>query len=174
MEFTGQITNVNRDFSTGKVNITFSVNENSALAEIDSLMGCEKLSVKAAKYRKSRSLDANKMLWACIGEIADALHADKWEVYLRLLRRYGQYTYICVKPRVVESVKEQWRESEIIGEVEIGGEKAVQMLCYFGSHTYNTLEFSKLLDGTLEEMKELGLSIPPSEDMRRALEAWQK
>lgn len=173
MEFTGRVTNINQNWLNGTFEITFSINEKSALQEIDKIKDCEKLSITAKKYRKARSIDANRLFWACVGEIANKLNADKWEIYLSLLRRYGQFTYICVKPRVVDAVKAQWRECEELGEIEINGEKAVQMLCYFGSHTYNTQEFSRLLDGTIEEMKEIGLQPPASEDMQRSLELWQ-
>ncbi len=126
------------------------------------------------EYHPRRSKDANAMLWACLGELAEKLRADKWEIYLLMLRRYGRYTYICVRPSVVEAMKRQWRECEVVGEVEIGGEKAVQMLCYFGSSTYDTAEFSRLLDGVIGEMKEIGLAPPPDKETRAALERWER
>ena len=132
------------------------------------------LRITVDRFRRKRSRDANAMLWACIGEMAAAVKGDKWEIYLRLLRRYGQYTYIVAKPGAVEAVKRQWRETEVVGESEIGGQKAVQLLCYFGSHTYDAAEFSKLLDGTISEMKEMGLTPPPTEEMRRALKKWDE
>ena len=174
MDFTGKIQNVVKDWQTGQFHITFTVNEPSAINEIDSIKSCEKLNIRATKYRQKRSLDANGLLWLCLGRIADALRSDKWDVYLMMLKRYGKYTYICVKPNVVEAVKAQWRECEVIGEVNINGQNAVQMLCYFGSSTYDTKEFSVLLDGVISEMKEMGLETPASEDMRRALEQWEK
>lgn len=174
MDFTGALQNVARDWKTGKYTITFSVEDPATLNEVDKIQDCERLSIKAVKYRKKRSLDANAMLWACLGEIAADQRTDKWDVYLRMLRRYGKYTHICVKPNVVDAVKRQWRETEEIGEIEINGQKAVQLLCYFGSSTYDTKEFSILLDGVVSEMKEMGLQPPPSEEMRRALELWEK
>ena len=174
MEFTGRLANVSKDWQTGQFNITFTVNDNAAISEIDKIKDCEKLSIKAVKHRERRSLDANGLLWLCLGRIAEALRTDKWEVYLQMLKRYGQYTYICVKPKMVESVKAQWRECEVVGNVDINGQEAVQMLCYFGSSTYNTKEFSVLLDGVISEMNEMGLETPASEDMRRALDQWEK
>jgi hypothetical protein len=175
MKFTGQIKNVSRDWQTDEIQITFTVNEQSVLQEVDRLKDC-KLSIEAKKFRQKRSLDANAMLWACLGEIATAfpVPVDKWEVYLLMLKRYGKYTYICVKPNMVDAVKLQWRECEIVGEVNINGQKAVQMLCYFGSSTYDTKEFSVLLDGVISEMKEMGLQPPTSQEMQRALEQWGK
>lgn len=174
MEFTGKLVNVNRDWQTGQFNITFTVNEPSAISEIEHIQDCEKLSIKAEKHRQKRSLDANGLLWVCLGKLAEALNTDKWSLYLQMLKRYGQFTYICVKPRAVDAVKLQWRESEIVGDIEINGQKAVQMICYYGSSTYNTKEFSVLLEGVISEMKEAGLETPTSEDMRRSLEQWER
>lgn len=148
--------------------------DGDATADINDLMNCESLDIKVTKHRKKRSLDANALLWACLGDIASALRADKWDIYLKMLKRYGKYTYICVKPKVVEAVKQQWRECEVIGKVDINGAEAVQLLCYFGSSTYDTKEFSALLDGVISEMKEIGLAPPPSKHVKEALEQWTK
>ena len=68
----------------------------------------------------------------------------------------------------------QWRETEIVGEITVNGKPAVQMLVYFGSSTYNSQEFGKLLDGTISELQEMGLQNPYSTaDMQRALELWE-
>ena len=87
-----------------------------------------------------------------------------------MLKRYGQYTYICVKPKAVEAIKKQWRECEEIGHITIDGQDSVQMLCYFGSSTYNSKEFSILLDGVISEMKEMGLETPADRELKRAIE----
>lgn len=127
-----------------------------------------------SEHKQKRSLNANALLWHCLGEIANTLNTDKWEVYLQMLKRYGKYTYICVKPNVVDSVKKQWRECEVLGDIEINGQKAVQMLCYFGSSTYDSKEFSVLLNGVISEMEEMGLATPESEELERIMEQWAK
>ena len=173
MQTTGNIIALSKDWATNKLLINLQVDD-CPTEELQELTQCEKLSIEIKKYRKKRSLDANGMLWACIGEIASILRADKWDIYLQMLKRYGKYTYICVKPAVVEAVKAQWRECEEIGKVDINGTEAVQMLCYFGSSTLDSREFSVLLDGVISEMRELGIQPPPTEDMKRVLEQWQK
>lgn len=120
------------------------------------------------EYKERRSLNANALLWKCLGDLASALRSDKWTVYLQMLKRYGTYTYICVKPKVVEAVKKQWRECEEIGTINIDGQEAVQLLCYFGSSTMNTKEFSVLLEGVISEMKEMGLDVP-DKDLERVV-----
>ena len=77
-------------------------------------------------------------------------------------------------PQAVEAVKKQWRETQEVGEISINGTTAVQLLCYYGSSTYNTKEFSRLIDGTMEEMKQLGLQTPADEQIERSLKEWEK
>lgn len=172
MKFAGKVAGITRDFLTKKLLITFETSED-VTGQYDDIQG-KILTIEAKKYRKRRSLDANAMLWACLGDIAAALNTDKWDVYLRMLRRYGKFTYIIVKPEAVESMKAQWRECEVIGDIKVNGQNAVQMLCYFGSSTYNTQEFSVLLEGVISEMKEMMLPAPTSGDMRRSLQLWEK
>ena len=90
-----------------------------------------------------------------------------------MLKRYGTYTYICVKPKAVEAVKKQWREVEELGTVNINGQESVQLLCYFGSSTMNSHDFSILLDGVKSEMKELGLPTP-DRDIERVLKQMEE
>lgn len=132
------------------------------------------LDIEIKVHRERRSKDANALLWACIGDIARAITQEPWGVYLSLLKRYGKYTYIVVKPEAVQAVKKQWRECEVIGDIDIHGTKGVQMLCYYGSSTYDTAEMSALLNGTISELESMGLQRPASGDIKRAIEEWEK
>ena len=173
MEFTGVIKGISNDYITGELNITFSVNEKSTIMpEYEKLKDCEKLRIEVKKYCKRRSLDANAYLWVLLQKIAEVLRTDKWSVYLQMLKRYGQFTYIVVKPGAVEAVKKQWRECEEIGEIDVNGTKALQMLCYYGSSTYDTKEMSVLIDGVVSECKELGIETLPPAELQRIKEQW--
>ena len=175
MECTGKIVDANMNLATGKYHITFEINERQAIMQgLDKIKGEEKLSIKAVKFRQKRSLDANGLLWLCMGRIASELKTDVWEVYLQMLKRYGKFTYIVVKENAVDAVKSQWRETEIVGDITVNGQKAVQMICYFGSSHLNSKEFSVLLEGVLSEMREMGLETPMSEDIRAAMERYEK
>lgn len=140
----------------------------------EGLLALPLLDISITRHVQKRSRNANALLWACLGDIASALRADKWDIYLKMLRRYGQYTYICVRPQAVEMIKRQWRECEEIGQIDIHGERAIQILCYYGSSTYNSREFSVLLDGVISEMKEMGLHTPMPEEVKQSLEEWEK
>ena len=169
MEATGKVKDITKDWKSNHYLLTLDLDyaDQNALNDIT---GIDHLDITIRQHKEKRSLNANALLWKCLGDIAAALRTDKWMVYLEMLKRYGVYTYVCVKPKAVPMLKKQWRECEEVGEVDIHGEKAIQMLCYYGSSTYNTKQFSVLLDGVISEMKEMGLETPSSDYMRMCLE----
>ena len=174
MEFTGKLQSVSKDWKTGQWNITFTMNEASAINEVNNIQSCEKLSIKAVKHRNKRSLDANAYCWVILQKIAEVLHQDKWNVYLEMLGKYGVFTHIIVKPNVVDKVKEEWRTVKELGEVSVNGMTGIQLQCYFGSSTYNTKEMSVLIDGIVYEAKELGIETLPPEELERMKIEWNQ
>lgn len=174
MEFTGKLQNVSRDWKTGQWNITFTINEASAINEVNNIQSCEKLSIKAVKHRNKRSLDANAYCWVILQKIAEVLHQDKWNIYLEMLGKYGVFTHIIVKPNVVDKVKEEWRTVKELGEVSVNGMTGIQLQCYFGSSTYNTKEMSVLIDGIVYEAKELGIETLPPDELERMKIEWNQ
>ena len=174
MEFTGKIQNVSKDWQTGQFQITFSINESSAINEINNIKDCQKLSIKAVKHRERRSLDANAYLWVLLQKMAEALERDKWGLYLDKLGEYGVFTHIIVKPHMVEKVKEEWRTVKELGEVCVNGTTGIQLQCYFGSSTYNTKEMSVLIDGVVSEAKEMGIETLSPVELERMKAEWGK
>lgn len=153
----------------GKERLTFALDQRvdaSGLQDVD-------IRLKATKWREKRSLNANGLLWSCLDKIATALNTDKWQVYLLMLKRYGKFTYLIVPKGAADRTKEMWRESEEVGDIVVNGREATQMLCYFGSSTYDTAEFTKLLNGVISEMEEMGIPTPAQEEAERVLKEWE-
>ena len=126
------------------------------------------------KRKKKRSLDANAALWEMLTKMAAVLRTTKDELYLEMLDRYGVFTHIVVKPNVVERVISEWKTVRELGEVTINGKTGIQLQCFFGSSTYDSKEFSVLLDGVISEAKEIGVPFISSEEKARMLEEWGK
>lgn len=153
--------------------ISFKVDRNKAL-EILSELKDKVYTCTIKLFRKDRSLDANAALWLMLSKMAQVLNTTKDELYLEMLDRYGVFTHIVVKRNVVDRVKKEWRTVREIGEVTINGQHGIQLQCYFGSSTYNSKEFSKLLDGVIDEAKEIGIDFISREERERMLGEWGK
>lgn len=130
-------------------------------------------SAEIKKHYEKRSLNANALFWKGCGLIAEAVNRDNWSIYLDLLRNYGEYTYIVVKPQAVAKFKETYRLCEEVGEIEINGKKGVQLLCYYGSSTYNKKQMSRLIDGMMQEINNLEIDFLPMDDITRAVDEWE-
>lgn len=124
------------------------------------------------KHYEKRSLNANALFWKGCGLIAEATRRDNWGVYLDLLKDYGEFTYIVVKPQAVAQFKEIYRLCEEVGEVEINGKKGMQLLCFFGSSTYDKKQMARLIDGMMQEIRALDIDFVPDDDITRAVSEW--
>lgn len=172
MQFTGTLQGVTRDWGTDMVHITFSINEEGALREIEDLKD-SKLSIEAKKHREKRSLDSNAYSWVLMQKIAEAVDSDKWSVYLRCLQDYSRaFTHVIVKPNAVDRMKELYRTCVDLGEVSVNGVTGHQLQVYYGSSTFDTKEMSVFLEGIVRECKQLGIETLTPAELARMNAEW--
>ncbi len=118
------------------------------------------LMVTVDKYREKRSADANNLLWQCIQKLADALELSNYDAYTRELRRYGKCENYLVKKEALPELQKLWRFTEIIDEYKNqDGEDCCELLCFYGTSNYNTKEFSRLLNGVISDLKDIGIYV---------------
>jgi len=175
MEFTGRLHNVSRDWITNQIQLTFTVNEASVISEIDCIKDCEKLSIKANKYRKKRSLDANAYCWVLITKIAEVVESSKEEVYEEMIQKYG-YLYQDEEGYIPMTVKADVDIHKIPGHwkfVKSNG-KFSSYLMIKGSSEYDSGEMAKFIEQIIYEAKELGIETLPPDELKRMVTAWQK
>jgi hypothetical protein len=165
---------------SGKPELTLSLNcsRQEAAAEVAELREVlakgKLLDVEVKQHRNRRSLDANALLWKMCTEIANVIRSSKDEVYLQMLERYGVFTHIIVKQEAVERIKKEWRTVRVLGEVAVNGKTGIQLQCYYGSHLYDSKEFSILLDGVISEARELGIEVISEREKSLLLQEWGK
>lgn len=172
MEFTGEFVNASKDWKSGKWNITFSCEEESALQEIDEIKDA-KLNIVVKKHRKKRSLDSNAYAWVLMQKISEKVGKSKWEVYLDMLQRYSKaFTHLIVKPKAVDAVMNMYRTAIDLGEIVVNGQRGHQLQVYFGSSTFNTDEMQVFLTGIVETAKEMGIQTETPEEIARMNATW--
>jgi hypothetical protein len=175
MNFTGKLKNIQNDWLTGETVISFTVNEKSALHEVDKIKSCEKLQIKAVKHRERRSLDANAYAWVLMQKIAEATDTDKWSVYLHCLQDYSRaFTHVIVKPEAVDRMKELYRTCVDLGEITVNGRTGHQLQVYYGSSCFDTKEMAVFIDGIVRECKDLNIETLPPEELERMKLAWNQ
>ena len=174
MECTGKIQNITKDYMSGQLQITFAVNEPSAAQAVNDIKDCEKLSIKAVKFREKRSLDSNAYSWVLMQKIAEAINSDKWSVYLEMLQKYSrEFTFVICKEKAIDKLKELYRTCVDLGEVNVNGTTGHQMQVFFGSSTFDTKAMSVFIDGIVSECKDLGIETLPPAELERMKSLWQ-
>lgn len=172
MDFRGEFLTASKDWKSGKWTITFTIDDEAALYEIDKIKG-KPLDITAKKHRNKRSLDSNAYAWVLIQKIAEAIHSDKQTVYMDMLKQYSRaFEHIVVKPEAVEAVTKAYATTIDLGEVSVDGIPGRQLQIYFGSSTFNTKEMSVFIDGIVETCRELNIETMPPDELERMKQSW--
>ena len=171
MECTGKLKSVSKNWISRKWEVTFEINEDIT-ASIDKIRD-KLLNLTAKIHREKRSLDANAYAWVLMQKIAEAIHTDKWSVYLMMLERYSPvFTHIIVRPEAVERVKGEWRPVKVLGPIQVNASSGIPLQCYFGSSTFDSKEMASFIDGIVSECKEMGIETLPPDEIERMRREW--
>lgn len=104
----------------------------------------KEIDIEFKTHRKKRSLDANAYMWVLLGEMARVLETDKDSIYLKELERYGVYDVINIPVEAdFDKFKQSWRLCREIGIVFVDDIPYRQVMCFYGSHTYDSNEFPR-------------------------------
>lgn len=114
-----------------------------------------KYDLKIDKHRNKRSLDANNYAWHLINEIANALRMSKEEVYLRMLKDYGQREYISMLANVNPNRISKYYEEQ--GTFKHNNNTFKSYMFYIGTSQYDSKEMSIFIDGLVQEARNLGI-----------------
>ena len=123
------------------------------------------------EHHEKRSLNANAYAWSLIGKIADVLRTSKDEVYLTMLKRYGQSEIVSVISSI--DVSGYFKYFEIVANATLQGKDFTHYRVFKGSSEYDTREMSILIDGIVSEAEELGIETLPPAEVERLKERWK-
>jgi hypothetical protein len=177
METTGKLISVSPDLLSGKLNITFQI-DTKPEDELRRIARIECLDIKADKRRRKRSLDANAYFHVLVGKIAEAETISKAKAKNILISRYGQVETLPDGSPLVYKTNapvEYMMELESIHSIPVKyTDEATFYKIYRGSHTYDSYEMSKLIEGTVADAKELGIETLTPKEIQRMVEVWHE
>lgn len=155
----------------GGLQITLEINEKAkAIEELEPLKDADLLDIEIVKHRKSRSLNANAYFWQLLDKMAKKVGSDKNTMYLLQLSKYGVFTDVKLKPEALPVLKEHFRYIE---EFDDGYDDMKIVRCYYGSSGYNSKEMAELINGTVNDAKDLGVETLTPEEIERILALWK-
>ena len=135
------------------------------------------LDVDLKPHRQKRSLDANGYMWVLVDKIAQALKADKLEIYRDAIRHIGGVSEpVCVRDKAVQPLRESW-EARGLGWItdtmpsKIDG--CTTVILYYGSSTYDSKQMSGLIDHLIQDAKALGIETDTPEKLAQLQAEWE-
>lgn len=175
MEFNGCLTGLSRDWNTDLVQISFSIDDESVLKEIEKLKN-SKLSIQVKKYRKKRSLDANAYLWVLCSKLAIVHETSKDEIYEEMLQKYGELYQDDEGNYIIITLRADIDTSKIDGHWKYykssADGKFKSYLMIKGTSQYDSLEMSRFVDMVVQEAKDDGIDVLPPDELERIKALW--
>lgn len=131
------------------------------------------------EHKEKRSLSANAYFHVLCDKIRLKMGLSMAAVKNQMIADYGQIQYLPDgNPMYLKTTapEDYMREQETVHTklVRVAEEKDTEVFfyrVYRPSHTYNSAEFSKLIDGTVQEAKNLDIETLPPEEIRRMMNA---
>ena len=170
MKLKGKINNISFNMDGQPILYLDVFDKHNLLAEYEPLLKEELLDIEIKKHREKRSLNANNYMWTLINEMANVLRTSKEEVYLMMLKRYGQSEIISAFSHI--KLSGYFKYYDIAGTSTLNGKEFTHYKVYKGSSEYDTREMSILIDGVVSECKELGISTMTPDELERLKSAW--
>lgn len=176
MTIRGEIVSVYPDITLDQVFIQIQTTK-ACLEALQAVREVRDLDIDIKRHREKRSLNANSYWHVLIGKIAEKLGITFTEVKNMMLRDYGfideDVKTIILRDEVNYLKLEDLHLRPIEGQRRQLGKYFYQVYYVIRpSHTLNTEEFSKLLDGTISEAKELGVEVLPPDQIKSMKERW--
>lgn len=111
-------------------------------------------------WRPKRSLAANRFMWKLVDMIARESRYTKNEVYRNEIKEIGGVSDVyLMNDEAVEKFCRHWESYGLGWQTEIVGSEngKTTVIAYFGSSTFDSSQFSQLIDNLLFEAEQLGI-----------------
>ena len=111
-------------------------------------------------------MDVNAYYWALITRLSEILHRGKIDLHKDYLKEYGECEYILVDKKATPIIESYVKYYEKLGERN----GAVEYLVMLGSSEMNSKQFSRLLDGVLQDCENMGIRTYERERIEEMIE----
>lgn len=127
--------------------------------------------------RKRRSLDANAYFWLLVNKLAAVTGAKPLNVYRHCIRDIGDNNVIVpIRDDAVETFIKNWGAHGIgwiCDKIYSKLPGYTNVICYYGSSTYDTKQMSRLIDTVIIECKAQDIDTATPEEIERMKARWK-
>ena len=124
-------------------------------------------------HREKRSKNANDYSWVLQNKIAKAVNRRIDDIHKEMVLQYGVLETYSILKEASESAMRMFDYYEILGESEVKGKTFVHVKAGLGTHTYNTAEMSRFIDGVVQEAKDLDIETKTPAEIAELKSLWE-
>ena len=144
-----------------------------SVANLTSELGKKIYSVEIKEHKEKRSKNANDYSWVLQDKIAKALNKSIDEIHKEMVLSYGVIEVLSIQKVAFESAKRLFDYFQILGESNTNGKEFIHVKAGLGTHTYNTSEMAKFIDGVVQEAINLDIEVKTPEEIAQLKSLWE-
>ena len=183
MKLKGTIKELNPNFVNQTTEIVIETHE-PVINGLIKLMG-KPVSAEIKQFSEHRTVTMNSYYWTLLGELAKVMKMGNAEMHNRMLRDYGVLEEIGGYPIVVEIPETEEAEKKVLHDEHTHLKPTSELRQYpdgfyrvhyliRGSHSYSKDEFSRLLDGLIDNCKEQDIETATPDELARMRALWSQ
>ena len=116
-------------------------------------------------------MNSNAYLWLLCTKIAEIMNLSKEEVYVKMLEDYG--VSILVPLTTETEPNKYFKYYSYFEKGQLNGKECKWYKVFKGSSEYDSKEMTHLLNGVVEEAKQLGIMTLDELEIQEMLDRWQ-
>lgn len=134
--------------------------------------------IEIVKHREIRSKQANAYFHVLVNKIAAKTGGGDDDIKRSLVIKYGAIAKdsdgkpVGFMAPYGKSTGSVWKYVRMFDQRDINGKLFNCYLCYKDTHQMDTAEMARLIDGAIDEAKELGIQTETPEQLQRMKEQW--
>lgn len=175
----GELKDIVRTFNNRLV-VSFTTEFNESVTDnLNALMNDKKtLKFDIDEWKNKRSLNANSYFHVLVNEIASVMKIGNDECKIKMNLEYGSVATdkngnkVIIKVPSDVDISKFYDYAKFIAEKEEKGLKLSYYVFYKQTHTLNTKEMARLIDGVVEVAKELGIETKTPEELAKMKALW--
>ena len=109
--------------------------------------------------KKKRSKNANAYFWEMLQQLCEVMNLDVIKEYRKRVKELGIFRQWSIETKNVPTFIQMWESKGIAWFTEkveeVGNETIIN--AYYGSSSYNSTQFSRLLDNLIQDCTAVGI-----------------
>lgn len=130
-------------------------------------------------HREKRSLDANSYFWVLCGKLSAKINVSMEAIYRQYIKDIGDnFEIIPIRDDAKETWIKNWKSRglgwicEDVGSSDVPGYS--NLICYYGSSTYDSAQMSRLIDFAIQDCKDQGIDTETPDEIAKMEALWEE